>query len=253
MMQKFSFIFSFLISLPAFSAQLNLAPYFRTYPLSTSIEASLSEDILIWKKENIDETPEFWKFGYIQPKITLAAHGKAEASLQLAPISILEFSSSYSRTSRFYDTRPFDCAANLCKGFVDRSAYGVRLALAAGKWKSLLAYRKTKMMNEDNSKRTVDESEVLWTEPGKDELEASSIYISKSDTPFGVYARKARYLGAQVGSEAAYFVLRHKMDDVSYALGAGRYASDFSVPEFSVYAGVIWNFTLNGKKSLALF
>ena len=56
-----------------------------------------------------------------------------------------------------------------------------------------------------------------------------------------------------MGNEAAYFVIRHKMDEVSYALGVGRYASDFSVPEISVYATVIWNMTINGKKSVALF
>ena len=242
-----------LISYPAFSLELSLEPAIRTYPVSTSAEATLAEETVFWGEDNIQNPEKFYQFGYIRQKLAIAAHGKAEASFQFAPISILEFSASYSRTSRFYETKPFDCSQYFCKGNVDRTAVGVRLALAAAGFQGLLAHSESKISNGDDSKRMIDESEVLWTNPGFDTLRSSSVYISKTGTPFGVFARKARYLRAQVGNEAAYFVLRHKMEDVSYALGVGRYASDFSVPELSVYASVIWNFTINGKKSVALF
>lgn len=239
-MRSLSFLFLLLVAPAAFALQTGLSPYLRTYPVSTSLEATAKQDFLFWGENNTEDPSKFWQFGYVQPKVLIAAHGQAEASLQFAPISILEFSAAYSKTSRFYETKPFDCAQVICKGIVDRQRWGAKLALSAFGFESLISYYKSRLSNPDSSKRLVDEVEVLLADPGSDEIENHLIYLSKSGTPFGALVRKSRFLGAQVGNESQYFVLRHKMEDATYSLALGRYASDFSVPEFSVYATAIW-------------
>lgn len=249
MSQFFFSLFVFAFSFSAFAQQISVAPSLRTYPVSTSVDVSVRQDFVIWGEGHRADPEKFWQFGYLQPKVSLGAHGMAEASLQFAPISILEFSAAYSKTSRFYETKPFNCSQVICKGIVDRHRLGARLALAFGGFESLLAYSKSRLSSPDSSKAIVDEVEVLLARPSDDEVESHMIYVSKKETPFGVLLRKARFLGAQVENESQYFVLRHKMMDVTYNLGLGRYASDYSVPEFSVYAGVVWKW----GESKALF
>ena len=231
-----------LASLLGFSSaqalEVNVAPAMRTYPSSASAEINARHEFLIWDQRD----QALWKFGFIQPKVTLGAHGLAEGSLQIYPISILELGAGYGTTSRFYDTKTFNCDDVICRGIVQRHRLTARLVGAVGDFLAVATHHRIRISTGDDSKPLADESEVLLATSGGDTFEATSLLLGmKRDTEmFGVYAKQGRYLEARTENQAQYLIYR-KQDGVwSYAGGLGRYASDFSEPGFSAYATVVW-------------
>lgn len=223
----------------------------RSYPTSGSAEVVTRHEFLLWDQRE----DAMWKFGFIQPKLTAGTHGFAEAGLNFYPISILELGAGYSTTSRFYETKPFDCKDNVCKGIVQKHRLTARLVGAVGDFMAILTAHRIRISEKDDSKPLVDETEVLLAYPGSDTLEAYSLLAGmkkggqESSDTFGIYLKQGRYIEARTKNESQYLVYRKQDGAWSYAGGLGRYASDFSDPGFSAYATVIWTW----GKSISLF
>jgi len=226
-------------------------PIARSYPTSGSIEVQARDEILLWDQRDQAK----WRFGFIQPRLLVAAHGVLEGGLYLYPVSILELGTSYSTVSRFYKTKPFDCDANVCGGIVQRHRFTSRLALAqefsSFRLLELASYHRVRVSSGDNSKPLVDESEVLLAQPGGDTVEASSLMVGaqKGDQVLGVYVKKGRMLDSRMENESQYLMYKQKLRDFSVAAAVGRYASDFHEPGLSVIASMVWNW----GESISLF
>jgi hypothetical protein len=235
----------------ALAMDLSLMPIARSYPTSGSIEAQARDEILLWDQRDQAK----WRFGFLQPRLLVAAHGVLEGGLYLYPVSILELGASYSTTSRFYKTKPFDCDANVCGGIVQRHRFSSRLALAQDlstfRLLEMVAYHRTRISSGDNSKPLVDESEVLLAQPGSDTVESTSFMLAgqKDDRVAGVYMKKGRMLDSHAENESQYLMLKQKLQNFSVAGAVGRYASDYHDPSLSVIASVVWNW----GESISLF
>lgn len=230
---------------------MHIGPSVRTYPTSGSFEFTARHEYLLWDKR--DEA--FFKFGFVQPKLTLGAHGLAEASVNLYPISILEIGAGYGTVSRFYTSKTFDCDIVVCQGVVQRNRFTTRLVLGH-KMESfdllgVLSYNRIRSSSADDSKPLVDETEVLLSAPGSDTLETHSILIGakRDDKTYALFAKQGRYLDADTKNESQFLIYRQSMDGYSYAVGAGRWASDFTTPGFSAIANITWTW----GKSISLF
>lgn len=244
-----------LILLFCFEAQaldLSVTPIGRSYPTSGTIEIQARDEYLLWDQRSDAK----WKFGFVQPRLNLAAHGLWEGTLSLFPVSILELGASFGGTSRYYNTKPFDCDANVCKGFLQRQKSFARLALAqeisSFQLLGIAAYHRIRFATADNSKPFVDESEVLSGHPGSDTAECVSLMVGaqQDGRTVGVYARKARMLDSQAENQSQYLMYRQKQQDGwIYTLGLGRYASDFHEPGFSAIASASWSW----GESISLF
>lgn len=253
-MRSFFFVFFFsiaLLSVNAGAMELTVAPAVRSYPFSASVEANLRHEYLLWDKR--DEAN--FKFGFIQPKLTLAAHGMWEAGLNFYPISILELGAGYGTTVRFYDNKTFNCDNNICRGVVQRHRLTSRLVggfkTDCGEAIAVLSFNRIRISTADDSQPLMDETEVLLARPGSDTFESQSVLLGlkRDDETFGIFAKKGRYLEARVENESQYLVYRKKIAQWSYAAGLGRYASDFSEPGFSAYGTVLWTW----GNSISLF
>lgn len=231
----------------AHGLDLSIAPAVRTYPTSGSAEIVARHEFLLWDQRD----DAMWKFGFIQPKLSLGTHGLAEAGLNFYPISILELGAGYATTSRFYETKPFDCAQNVCKGIVQKHRLTARLVGAVGNFIAILTAHRIRISEKDDSKPLVDETEVLLANPGSDTLEAYSLLagMKQENDTYGIYLKQGRYLEARTENQSQYIVYRRQDGVWSYLGGVGRYASDFHDPGFSAYASVVWTW----GKSISLF
>ncbi len=234
-----------------FALDFALSPMVRSYATSGSVELTARHDILLWDKRDSAK----WMFGFVQPKVMLGAQGVMEGTFSFYPISILELGASYSTTSRFYETKPFDCSTNICKGVLQRHKLTARLALGHEfenfNLQGLFTYHRIRISNADNSKPLVDESEVLLANPGSDVADCMSIFVGaqRDVHTLGIYARKARLQESKNENDSQYLIYRQKFPDFLLSGGVGRYASDFHKPGFSALASVTWSW----GESISLF
>jgi hypothetical protein len=231
--------------------EFTLTPSIRSYPTSGSVEAQVREEYLIWDQRQDAK----WKFGFVQPRAMIGAHGLAEAGLNFNPVSFLELGAAYSTVSRYYNTRPFDCDAVVCKGILARHRYTARLVggheFDSFSLLGMLTYHRIRLSTADASKPLLDESEVLLGAPGSDTVESQSLMLGaqREGCLLGVYVKKARMLESRAENESQYLIIRHKLQDFSVAAGVGRYASDFHDPGFSAVASATWTW----GQSISLF
>jgi hypothetical protein len=230
------------LGLQARALEYSLTPSIRSYPTSGSVELLVREEYRIWDQREEAK----WKFGFVQPRVLLGAHGAAEVGLNFYPISFLELGAGYGTVSRFYKTKPFDCDVNVCRGVVQRHRFTARL-VGGHEFSSfgligMAAYHRIRISNADASKPLVDEAEVLLGMPGSDTVEGASLMLGaqREGCMLGVYAKRARMLDARTENEAQYLIYRQKLENFSVAGGLGRYASDFHNPGFSAVASMTW-------------
>ncbi len=234
---------AFSVWLPTARAlEYTLTPSIRSYPTSGSVEAQVRDEYLIWDQREDAK----WKFGFVQPRAMVGAHGLVEAGLNFNPISFLELGAAYSTVSRYYNTRPFDCDAVVCKGILARHRYTVRLVgghdFDSFSLLGMLTYNRIRLSTADASKPLMDESEVLLGMPGSDTVESQSLMLGaqRAGCMLGVYAKKARMLESRAENNSQYLIFRHKLQDFSVTGGIGRYASDYHDPGFSAIAAATW-------------
>lgn len=222
--------------------EYSVVPSARSYPTSGSIEAQVRDEVLLWDQRQ----DTGWKFGFLQPRLMVGAHGVAEGSLSLFPISFLELGASYSLTSRFYKTRPFDCDAVICNGLVQRRRLTARLAgevqFESFKLSGLATFHRVALSTGDSTKPFVDELEVILAAPGSDTVESQSLLVAahRDDKMLGLYAKKARMMQTRNENNSQYIIYRQKLQNLSAAVGVGRYASDYHEPGFSAVASISW-------------
>jgi hypothetical protein len=235
----------------AIAMEVTIAPSVRTYPTSGSVELTARHEYLLWDQRDQAK----WKFGFVQPRFQLGAHGLAEAGVNFYPISILELGAGYGIVSRFYKPKPFDCDVNVCGGVVQRHRFTSRLiyghAFSSFDLVTVLSYNRIRSSNADDSKPLVDETEVLLSSPGSDTLETSSALLGAKveDKMYALYVKQARYLDARTKNDSQFLIYRQKISDFNVAVGAGRWASDFHDPGFSAIANISYSW----GESISLF
>lgn len=231
-----------LLAQSTWALDYSLMPSVRSYPTSGSIEAQVRDEVLLWDRRQEAN----WKFGFLQHRLLVAAHGAVEGGLNFYPISFLELGASYSLTSRFYKTKPFDCEAVVCKGIVQRYRLTARLAgehpFESFKLIGLATFHRVRLATADNSKPFVDEAEVLLAAPGSDAVESQSLLIGaqRDRRTLCLYAKKARMMETRDENNSQYIVYRQKLNQFSFAGGVGRYESDHHDPGFSAIASATW-------------
>jgi hypothetical protein len=237
----------------ACALQYSLSPSLRSYPMSGSVEVQVKEEFLVWGDPKADEeNKSAWKFGFVQPKATVGAHGFIEAQFSLFPISILEIGFSESRTERYYESRIFNCEIYICKGLMSRSRSFARVALGYESWVSLLSVNQSRNSHADTSKPLVDESENIILKAGGETLNSTSVFLGYkilSDTQIGLAFRELKAQGTGAKNEAQYMIFRVSKLQESLTLGVGRYSSDYSVAGLSAVASYSWSW----GSSISLF
>lgn len=238
---------AFNFAFQAQALQINLIPAARTYPLSGSVEANARHEYLLWDQRE----EQFWKYGFLQARGGIAAHGMAEAGVSFFPISFVELGVSSSLTNRFYESRVFNCKDEICFGQVRRDRLTLRLIAGYSDVVGILSLNSQSVHIEDDSKPLADESENILAHAGADTLKSESLLLGyKMGSRFaGVYARQARFERSEQKNESQHAVYRFPFHELFCGVGVGRYASSVSPPGLSVYATVLWTW----GSSLALF
>ncbi len=212
----------------------------RTYPFSGTVDGQLKSEKLIWDQR--ESAP--WKFAMLQSKLTLASHGLAEVALSVFPVGILELGGSTSTTSRFYETKNFDCTLVLCKGILLRSVVFGRLMMghtfSFGSLFTLLAASQTQSKSSDDSKPFVDEVEKLLGQAGSDEFAAQSVAFGLKRTEGTVLLlhRQGKYKNTNDKNQQTYLVYRTQIDSFRVSVGAGQYQSNRFQSDFSAVLGI---------------
>lgn len=234
----------FLFPVSAMALKVAVIPSARTFPQGGSVEASVKEEWMLWNQKT---EAQFWRYGFLQSKALVAAHGLAEAQLNFFPISILEMGFAMAQTSRYYHTKTFNCDQVTCMGNVRREKFTLRLALGAGHWVGLASYHQSRLSTEDHSRPVADESEHLLAESRGDTLESQSVFVGRKiqKNTWGVAFRQAGYRASGFRNEAQYLVFRSPFswmgEDLEVNVGLGRYDSDHSDPGFSAVGALEWN------------
>lgn len=200
----------------------------RSYPFSGTVDAQFKSEKLLW---DVREKAR-WKFSMIQSKLTLASHGLAEVGLSFFPVGILELGGHFSTTSRFYETKNFDCTIVICKGILGRTSVFARFLagqeIPQGQLFTYLSSSLTTAKLDDDSKPFVDEVEKLLGKAGGDELRASSFGfgLKRSDGTFLVLLRQAQYKDTKDQNEMAYLIYRTQFEEYNLSAGIGQYQSN---------------------------
>lgn len=228
------------MGLQAQALEVSLAPSVRTYPQSASAEISVKEEWLIWNEKS-EDLP--WYFGFLQAKAVVASHGMIEGQLSVFPISFIEIGYSVSQTSRFYETKTFNCDRVICRGNVLREKSFVRLAWAYKDWVFIPSSYRKRISNSDKSKFLADEVEHLLAWPGGDDLDVSTFIVGKNigKNFLALVHREAQYYLSDKRNEAQYLVYRTRWRGASFSGGAGRYFSSYADPQLSVVAALTWS------------
>lgn len=250
MKKIFSAVALVMVGFQAQALEVTVSGQARSYELSASVEAMAKHEFLIWDKRTEDAA---WKMGFVQPKVTIGSQGLMEAGLAVAPVGFLELGYTHSVTHRFYyKVKPFgECEDEICKGAVKREELYAKLALAYREWVLMPSYHQVRSRHGDNSMPMADEGENILAARGGDTLDAYSVLLGKQNGPvlLGLYARQAKFRDSEKKNEAQYLLGRLKVEEKTYGIGVGRYASDYSKPGLSVYASMAWTW----GQSLALF
>lgn len=213
----------------------------RTYPFGGLVDAQLKSEKLLWDAR--EKTP--WMFSMVQSKLTLATQGLAEASLSVFPVGFIELGFNGSTTSRFYDSKNFDCSAVVCRGILNRTSVFGRmifgLQLAWGDPFILFSKSQTIAKTADDTKPFVDELEKILGKAGSDELEAKSLGVGfkfKNGSALLALGRQARYQDTGDRNEMAYLIYRSKFDSYKVSAGLGKYQSNRFDHDFSAVLGI---------------
>lgn len=215
----------------------------RTYPFSGAVDAQLKSEKFFWDARE----KALWKFALLQSKLTLASHGLAEVALSVFPVGFLELGANTSTTSRYYETKNFDCSMVVCKGILNRSAVFGRMIL--GKELSfgypfiLFGASQTTLTTADESKPFVDEVEKLMGQAGRDELQGQSVGLGlkrEVGTLLLLY-RQGKYQKTNDKNEMTYLVYRTQIDSFKVSTGIGQYQSNRFDSSFSAILGISWS------------
>jgi hypothetical protein len=251
MVGKFVLFGLLLLGLSAQALDYSVTPAIRSYPTSGAVVALARHDLLLWDQRSQAD----WKYGFIQPLALLSTHGQYEVGMNVYPVSFLEIGAGYGETSRYYNTKPFDCSSVVCQGILERTRLTSRLVAAYdfGPFQGvgIASYNRIHMKTGDDSKPFVDEIEVLLGAPGSDNLESGSLLLgAKCEAGLlGVLLRRAHMLESDSENESQYLVFRKKTDALAMSVGLGRYTSDFQDAGFSFIAAATWSW----GESLSLF
>lgn len=234
-----------LISIPSVALDFKASGSYRNLPSGKTLELELKDEYLLWDQRSEDSV---WKFGFIQPRVLLGAHGHIEAGLNLVPIGPVEIGYTQSVTHRFYDTSLFTCGEVLCRGILKRQKWQLRLGLAYQDFFAIPSYSVTETRSDDKSKSVVDQEEGLLLIPGGDDMQTYGLMMGiKKDNDdksqseaYGLFLRQVDYKDSDVHSEAQYLFYRKEFKPWAAAAGLGRFASTFSKPGFSIYVNVEW-------------
>lgn len=228
-------------SLNAFAWKYTLSAGARTYVPSASVEVIISHDGYLWNKST---AKEFWNYGYWKIYSTIAAHGLLEAGLTLSPISILEFGFAQSTTSRFYESKVYDCTNYFCKGNVQRSKFNFKLGLGYEKMYLLNSYQKISTIIGSISQLAADESENILFNPTGDTLEINTFVVGYKYTEklsFNLALKTAKFANTQQNNLSQYILSSWKEDNTEYGLGLGQYESTVSTIGLSAVGYYRWN------------
>ena len=212
----------------------------RSYPFSGTVDGQIKSEKLLWDAR--EHAP--WKFAMLQSKITLASHGLAEVALSVFPVGFLELGANASTTSRFYETKNFDCSVVVCQGILSRSSVFGRMILghdfSFGSPFVLIGGSKTILTVADETKPFVDEVEKLIGKAGQDELQVQSIGLGlkRSEGTILVLYRQGKYKETSDKNEMVYLVYRTQIDSFKINTGIGQYQSNRFDSRFSAVLGI---------------
>lgn len=200
-----------------------------------AIEAFGRWDTQLWSKSS-EHQP--WNYGYMATQVKLGTQGLYEAALLFAPISFLELSYSKSGTSRFYESKVFDCSTYECKGMLFRDRLSLKFAMGYQDYYFVPVFQVTKVTFGQSQQLTVDESENLLLQSDADYLRTTTLVIGKKhgNSSYSLVSRKSEYEFSKMQNETLLFVASKKetdpncfkelCSDKTYGVGFGPYASN---------------------------
>lgn len=212
------------LSFPCFAQLTQLTAESRTYPFGASVEARYNEHFSLWDAR-AEGNPH--KFGYWQLSGAVAAHGKFEIGVLVAPISFVKVEIAHSVTSRFYDSLVLDCTQYVCRGQLTRDSVKVSVPFLLGGLIWVPQLESIVFSASDPTKPFVDENENILGGSNHDRLSINRLAVLKQvdDYKFGLMLKTATMTNSEQWNQGEYFIANGLYRDWDITLGLGAYKS----------------------------
>ena len=222
----------------------------RSYPVSASASAFVNRTALVWDGRQDDQS--FWKYGFYKIAAKAWAHGAVDGSVEVNPISFLQFGYLRSSTSRFYEIKPNDCLIVECRGVLVRDQLYANLALGYQDWIAQLGAGQVNYQITTSLSNFAVEGDGILGQTQNEKSNYSSVFIGKKsdEQVLGLFAKFTQMELTKQSVQQTYFLAQKKMDNNLKAfVGLGGFKSDAFAQGFSIIGGANWTF----GESLALF
>lgn len=215
-------------------------------PIGASLSAGLAYNYKVWSDSDVN----FWKYGYIRPKVnydTSYAINTFSGEIQLFPISLLGVSfGSFHAYRNVKELWSFNCDTYNCAGQLRRNFYRINLNLGYKDYVTSIAFTKDYLYTSDAYLPFVDYSSMLLIEgpsSEQDRLLAFFGYKLSEKLNVGViemYSQIHNKSGSNK-SEAQFLAVNAKADDMNWVVGMGTFGSDYHEKFFSLLVKVSWS------------
>lgn len=243
MMLRFLWIFIFVgLSHQSLKADwdLKFEQLARSYPTGFYIKSNIGYSKNFWEKDK----KALYGYGRIAAEAqTSFVVNTASLIVDFNPISFVNLFGGISKTNRnISDISSFSCELVTCRGKLNRSYYGYRIALGAGEFFLMGEMKFTNIeLTTGNNKLFVDELSSTLGSPNKDRLEQQTLVLGYSKIM--TLSQFNKMSNTKQKSQMHYLLYRWQFKKSwELKVGPGVFKSRVSDRHFSVISLLTWNF-----------
>ena len=226
----------------------------RSYPKGFYTLGEVGKSFNLWG--TVDKKKPFYGFARVAGQIkSSVAINKAQASLEIYPISFFGLSTGFSKSSReFNEFDAFDCQVIACRSSnVERKFFEAKMALAAGPvyFVQRIKWTKTELKDKMNQIYAEELANLIGRAGGDTLLEKISILGYKLNSTYEIGALYKNNSMKHLRNRSSMQVLigRYLQKDYVFTLGLGTYRTRWKSNNATALA--IWTWT--PKKGMLLF
>ncbi|MCP4915059.1 MAG: hypothetical protein GY909_18215 [Oligoflexia bacterium] len=211
----------------------------RSYPTGFYLKSNVGYSLNFWEKDK----KALYGYGRIAAEAqTSFVVNTASVIVDFNPISFVNLFGGLSKTNRnISDISSFSCELVTCRGKLDRSYYGYRLALGAGKFFLMGETKYTNIeLTTGNNRLFVDELSSTLGSPNKDRLEQHTLALGYSSIM--TLSQFNRMNNTNQKSQMHYLLYRKFFNkELELKVGPGFFRSRVQDNHFSIISLLTWN------------
>tara|TARA_R110002072_G_scaffold534_6_gene4019 strand:+ start:196856 stop:197614 length:759 start_codon:yes stop_codon:yes gene_type:complete len=240
MLKSFIISLCFMVSVQA-KWDFKLEQLARSYPTGFYLKANLGLSKKLWEKD----PKVLYGYGRIAAEAqTSFVVNSAKVLFDINPISFINFFGGASKTNRnISNISSFSCELVTCRGKLNRSFYGSRIAIGAGSFFFMTEWKATNIeLTTGNHLPFVDELSSTLGSPNKDKLEQLTVAFGFKS--FMSLSQFNKMQNTQQETQMHYLLYRKFFkESLELKVGPGFFESRESEKHFSVISLLTWSFS----------